>query len=132
MKKNKLKFLTFLSLAFLFTFIFSACSMSKNEPEIINNENEPVKIEVEPEMMSVEEKELLGIDISSNVQILGRDEEGNISAYKNIDSEEDVVKYQDELEALLVEPNDSEAANGSELDENTIVEEIIDTDLIIE
>lgn len=132
MKKNKLKFLTLLSVAFLFVFILSACSVSKNEPEVINNETESVKVEIEPEMMSVEEKELLGIDISSNVQILGRDEEGNISAYKNIDSEEDVIKYQDEIEALLPEYDDNEVLIENELDENIILEETEGTDLIIE
>ena len=66
--------------------------LDASQISILESSNFSIPKDVEGiEMMSGEEKELLGLDPELNIQVLGRDEEGNVTGYQFIYSEEDFI-----------------------------------------
>jgi len=61
------------------------------EESVLNNlENESVA-EFIPEMMSDEEKATIGMGAQMNIQVISRDEEGKVEAYKIIRTPADII-----------------------------------------
>ncbi len=120
-KKNKIFLITLLIIPIFF---LSACSVVNNG-ELNNNQLESQKNEekmIRIDYMSDIEKENIGIDNEKKVQVLKRDDEGNIMGYKIIENDDDLVLTQTEVEELLNPVNE---------DENTVVEEVVEDDNIL-
>lgn len=124
MKRKELNLQTILIILIIPVVFLSACSLNNNEMQNENNGEidnqeleEDVVEQVEVMYMTDIEKENIGIEIEKTVQVLQRDEEGNIMGYKIIESEDDLVLNQEEIDKLLSPINE---------DENTVLEEVLE------
>jgi len=67
-------------------------SNNSSEENVSNNsEKSDNTVEFVPEMMSTEEKKTIGMGAQMNIQVISRDEEGKIKAYKIIRTPGDII-----------------------------------------
>lgn len=103
MKLKQIKLLAIFSFLLISTFLLSACSIKNDnlESKLENIEQIEKVEEVKIDLMTDAEKEMIGVDLSKDYQVLERGEDNLIMGYKPIENDEDLVTKQEDLDLLL-------------------------------
>lgn len=79
------------SLALIILIVFLVFSFFKKDELLNYNQDEPEEIIFQPEFLNEEEKQVLGIPLENKIQVLGRDDNNEISVYRVIRNDEDII-----------------------------------------